>query len=441
MKEMLSKKWHVFAISFFVFLLFLAPNALKADAKEIDTKAESAIIVDVNTGKILFAKNENEALPPASMTKMMTEYLVLEKIDNGEIDWETTTQISDYAYSISANDSFSGVGLRQNVDYTVLELYEAMAINSDNATTIALAEFIAGSEGEFVKLMNEKAEEMNLPDYKFVNSTGLDNSSLDGNHPEGTKADDTNLLSARSAALLAYHLVTDYPEVLDISSVPETDFDGQTIQNWNWMLPHDATYLKQYHYEGVDGLKTGHTDLAGYTFTSTAKQSDRRLITVVMKTASEDERFKETAKLLDHGFNQFEVAELFKAGYQMQDQPSVPVAKGKETSVDIALEDGISIPIAKGTEEDYQVKFNLDEEAFDENGELVAPIKKGDKVGTAELIFDEGEDFGYILDSEKEVSVDIVAMNDVEKKNWFMLMLGAIGQFFANLYHNFMDLF
>lgn len=434
-----KKGWFYFVFSFLAFLLLLQPNVI--EAKTVDTKAESAIIVDVNTGKILYAKDENEALPPASMTKMMTEYIVLEKIEEGEIDWNTTTQISDYAYSISANNSFSGVGLTQNKDYTVLELYEAMAINSDNATTIALAELIAGSEGDFVKMMNAKAEEMNLSEFKFVNSTGLDNKSLDGNHPEGTKADDTNLLSARSAALLAYHLVTDYPEVLDISSIPETEFDGQTIQNWNWMLPHDATYLKQYYFEGVDGLKTGHTNLAGFTFTSTAKQKDRRLITVVMKTASEDERFKETAKLLDYGFNQFEVVELFKAGYKLQNEPSIPVAKGKEKTVDVALKEGISIPIGKGTEENYHVEYNLDEKAFNENGELVAPIKKGDKVGTAELVFDDGEDFGYILDGDNKVSVDLIATQDVEKKNWFMLMLGAIGQFFTNLYHKFMDLF
>ena len=168
-----TKGWYFFIFSFFALLLILQPHVTKVEAKAIETKAESAIIVDVNTGKILYAKDENEALPPASMTKMMTEYIVLEKIDQGEIDWDTTTQISDYAYSISANNSFSGVGLIQNKDYTVLELYEAMAINSDNATTIALAELIAGSEGEFVKLMNQKAEEMKLPDFKFVNSTEI----------------------------------------------------------------------------------------------------------------------------------------------------------------------------------------------------------------------------------------------------------------------------
>src|SRR5690625_7898280 len=155
-------------------IFLLQPNMI--EAKQVETKAETAIIVDVETGKILYAKDEDEALPQASMTKMMTEYIVLEKINNGELSWDTTTQISDYAYEISANNAFSGVGLRQNVDYTVKSLYEAMAINSDNATTIALAELIAGSEGEFVKLMNQKAAERGLPEseYKFVTTTVME---------------------------------------------------------------------------------------------------------------------------------------------------------------------------------------------------------------------------------------------------------------------------
>src|SRR5690625_3524672 len=126
---------------------------------EVDLTAGAAIVVDVDSGKILYAKNEDEQLPPASMTKMMTEYIVLEKINNGDINWEDEIEISDFVFDISANTSFSGIGLRKNVQYTVKDLYEAMAINSDNATTIALAELIAGSEGELVKLMNEKGEE------------------------------------------------------------------------------------------------------------------------------------------------------------------------------------------------------------------------------------------------------------------------------------------
>src|SRR5699024_6029113 len=279
----------------------------------------------------------DKALPPASMTKMMTEYLDLEKINDGDLSWDSTTQISDYAYKISANKNFSGVGLRQDVDYKVKDLYDAMAINSDNATTIALAELVAGSEGEFVKMMNEKAEELGLSEYKFVNSTGLDNETLDGDHPKGTKKDDTNLMSAKTSAQLAYHLVNDYPEVLEVSSIPETEFDEQEILNWNWMLDHDATYYKPYYYEGVDGLKTGNTELAGFTFTSTAERDGDRLITVVMQTKSKEERFKETAILLDYGFDEFEEVELFEKGYTWDEKGTVPVAKGKEDNVEVAL--------------------------------------------------------------------------------------------------------
>src|SRR5699024_9394343 len=153
-----------------------------------------------------------DALPPASMTKMMTEYIILEKISKGEIDWDTETEVSDFVYEISADKDFSGIGLRQNIKYSVKDLFDAMVINSDNATSVALAELVAGSEGDFVKLMNEKAKELGLTQSKFVNSSGLDNASLNGKHPEGTKADDTNLLSARDAAKLAYHLIDDFPE-------------------------------------------------------------------------------------------------------------------------------------------------------------------------------------------------------------------------------------
>lgn len=415
------------------------PDTIKAETT-LDLNAESAILVDVDTGKILYAKNPDMALPPASMTKMMTEYLVWEAIDSGAIDWDTTTKISDYAYSISANPDFSGVGLYQDVDYTVRELYEAMAINSDNATTIALAELIAGTEGEFVKLMNEKAEEMGLSEYKFVNTTGLENSSLGDNYPEGTDPDATNLLSSRSAALLAYHLVKDFPESLDISSIPEIEFDDKPIRNWNWMLPHEASFLEPFHYEGVDGLKTGFTSLAGYSFTGTAKRNDTRLITVVMKTGSVEERFEETAKLLDYGFSNFETKELFPAGYQLNDESTLPVTKGKQKTVDIETAAAFKLPIKQGDEENYEIVYQLDESKLNADGELTAPIEKGEKVGTAELVPIDDSEHGYIYsnDDDRDV-VDLVTTSDVEKSSWFMIALGAIGDFFVNIFSTVVD--
>lgn len=416
-------------------LTSLGTPAMSVYADELDLEAESAILVDAETGKILYARDPDVALPPASMTKMMTEYLVWEAIENGDISWDTTTQISDYAYSISANADFSGVGLTQQKDYTVKQLYDAMAINSDNATSIALAELIAGSESEFVTLMNEKGEELGLQEYKFVNSTGLDNESLGDNYPEGTSPNDTNLLSARAAAILATALVNDYPEALEVSSIPSTEFDGQEIDNWNYMLDHDSVNLEQYYYEGVDGLKTGHTDLAGYAFTGTAERDGRRLITVVMKTSSMEKRFEETAKLLDYGFDEFETQELFPAGYQEEGEETIPVAKGKEKEVNIGINNAIQVPVKSGEEELYHLEYALDEDKLNSNGELEALIEADEVIGTVNVVYDgEEEDFGYVSDEASEESYELVAMDSVEKANWFMLTLQSIGDFFVNMF-------
>lgn len=432
-------KWIIGVVLLFACLVVVQPSM--AEAKDIKTKAKTAILVDGNTGKVLYAKDADEALPPASMTKMMTEYLVLERIKDGEIDWEDTTEISDYPYWISGNDDFSGVGLVQNKEYTVKSLYEAMAIYSDNGTSVALAELIAGSEGDFVKLMNEKAEEFGMTNSKFVNATGLDNETLDGRHPEGTKKDESNLMSARDAAILAYHIVNDHPEALEISSIAETDFDGQKIRNYNWMLKHDASFLKPFYYEGMDGLKTGNTELAGYTFTGTAERDDKRLIAVIMKTKNEEERFNETAKILDHGFDSFEETELFPAGYQLEGESTIPVDKGKESHVEVETKGALSFPIEKDTEENYEVAYHLDKELLNDDGELKAPIKKGDVIGEAEIVVDEENDFGYLLEDGEKVTTELIATDDVYKKNWFSLMLSAIGRFFASLWDKIIGLF
>lgn len=418
--------------------LFLVPFMTSKEVHAaVDIDIDTAIIVDVETGRVLFNKNADEALPPASMTKMMTEYLVLEKVNNGELNWEDKVPISDYAYELSADIRFSGIGLKQYDDlYTVKDLYEAMAIYSDNAATVALAEKIADTEGEFVKLMNAKGEELGLPDFKFVNASGLDNETLNGKHPEGTKEDDTNLLSARSAALLAYHLVNDYPEVLDVASIPSKTFEGELLINYNWMLKHDTTYLQQFYYEGVDGLKTGNTELAGKTFTSTAQKDGRRLITVVMKADSEAQRFQETAKLLDYGFDKFEVVELFTANETISGNESLTVSKGKEDTVKIATAEAVELIIEKGTEEDYNLSVELDESVLDSEGKLEAPVKKGDVIGKAIVTYNDeklsNEDF--IVKDKASYKVDIVAVEDVDKKNWFSLTIDSIVRFFKDLF-------
>ena len=438
MKEITQLRKFLVIIALVIATIISLPKISNA---AIDTVAETAIIVDVNTGKILYAKSENEPLPPASMTKMMTEYIVFDQIDKNELSWDKKTEISDYVFDISANNNFSGIGLRKNIDYTVKDLYEAMAINSDNATTIALAELISETEGEFVKLMNETGEKMGLPDFQFVNSTGLDNDSNGVIAPEGTSPDDSNLLSAKSAALLAYHIVTDYPEALEISKIPEKKFEDQMIRNYNWMLPHETSHLDQFFYEGVDGLKTGNTSLAGYTFTGTAEKDGRRLITVVMKAESEAVRFKETAKLLDYGFNEFKEVELFPKGYQLEDESILDVAKGKQETVEFALEESISSLIKNNTEENYQIEYEIDDDLLNEDGEIVAPIEKGTVIGKANLINDGDNNYGYIVEGEEKTTVNLVTTEEIEKKNWFSAMLDSIGGFFKNLFNGIVGIF
>ncbi|MFE8704184.1 serine hydrolase [Cytobacillus sp. FJAT-54145] len=418
-------------ILFISFATVFSMNSQTANANDpLGLKAEAAILLDAETGKILYAKNPDTVLGVASMAKMMTEYLVLEAIANEKITWDQKVKINEYVHKLSAAPGLSNVGLTQGEEYTVTELYQAMAIHSGNAATVALAELISGSEKNFVTLMNQKAEELGLKDYKFVNSSGLNNSSLLGNHPAGNQ-DEENIMSARATAKLAYHLINDYPEVLDTAKMPVLKFrDGREYKNFNWMLP---TLI--YQYEGVDGLKTGSTDFAGAGFTATAERNGQRFISVVMKAANKDERFSETRKILDYAFSNFAEEEIVPENFVVKGNDKLPVVKGKEDTVKISTKDPINMVIKNGEKENYKTVLVLDEKKLNDEGELTAPVKKGDKVGYLTIEPGEGEDLGFLTEEGKNnIIVDVVATQDVEKANWFVLMMRGIGGFFGNLW-------
>ncbi|WP_027964593.1 serine hydrolase [Halalkalibacillus halophilus] len=442
MRERVMKKSIMMLMTVGLLIGFIVSIPIHTLAQPEDIEAESAILVDADTGEILYSTNADISLPPASMTKVMTEYLVLEAVEEGDISWDTTTEISEYAFSISADNTFSGVGLRMDTEYTVKELYDAMAIYSDNATSIALAELIAGSEGEFVQMMNEKAEELGMQEYEFVNSTGLANSHLGDQYPEGTDPEADNLLSARSMALLAYHLVNDFPHALDVSSVPTQEFEGHEMINYNWMLPGLPGNLEAFAYEGMDGLKTGWTSLAGYAFAGTAERDDTRLISVVMRTESVEARFNETRKLMDYGFDNFEKATLYEAGYQHEGEETLPVAKGKQEEVSIATTEPIERFIYSGDEENFSVSYEMDEELLNEDGKIEAAVEEGTEVGRMVLNYDGDHDYGNILGEDAEQqSVTIETTEAVERSNWFMLILQAIGDFFSGLFDSIKGIF
>ncbi|MDZ5470469.1 serine hydrolase [Bacillus sp. 31A1R] len=270
---------------------------------QLHINGEAAVVLNADNGELIYEKNADQALSPSSMTKMMSSYLILEAIKDQQLDWNDLVPISSYAEMISQDLSLSNVPLKKGNPYTVRELFEAMLIYSANGATIALAEKLTGTEEEFINHMNKKANELELETYKFINCTGLNNRDLKGMHPKGTDKDDENVMSAKSTGLLALHLVKDYPEILEVTQIPRLIFQAGTnhsieMENWNWMLTG-----QKYEYPGMDGLKTGSTEDGGYSFASTAVKNGERLITVVMKTSSRDERFIETRKLLDYGFN------------------------------------------------------------------------------------------------------------------------------------------
>jgi serine-type D-Ala-D-Ala carboxypeptidase (penicillin-binding protein 5/6) len=402
------------------------PKAAKAEGDPLGIKAEAAILIDAETGKILYQKNPDQVLGVASMSKMMTEYLVLEAIHNKKISWNQKVKINEYVHKLSAAPDLSNVGLTQGEEYTVKELYQAMAIFSGNAATVALAETVAGTEKNFVTLMNKKAKELGLKDFNFVNSSGLNNENLLGNIPAGGPTEE-NVMSARATAKLAYRLIKDYPEVIETAKTPKLNFkDGREYPNFNWMLPGLI-----FQYEGVDGLKTGSTDFAGYCFTSTAERNGQRFISVVMKASSKEERFTETRKILDYAFNNFAEEKVLPKNYQVKGNKTLPVVKGKEDQVKIHTKDPISLMMKSGDKENFKPVLVLDKKKLTKDGQLTAPVKKGEKIGYVTL--ESGEELGFI-DESKKVQVDVVAAENVEKANGFVLMMRGIGSFFGDIW-------
>ncbi|OIU71613.1 serine hydrolase [Rossellomorea aquimaris] len=430
-------------VCFLVFLMAMSMVQKPASAQgDIDVNANAAILVEASTGKVLYEKNSETALGIASMTKMMTEYLLLEAVNEGKVKWDQKYTVPTSVSNMSHNDGLSNVPLREEGTYNVKELYEAMAIESANAATLAIAEIVGGSEANFVKMMNKKAEELGLESYKFVNSSGLNNKDLAPYVDQLTGGpEEENVMSAKDTATLAYRLLNDFPEVLETSSIAKKLFaegteDEFPMDNWNYMLPELIRA-----YEGMDGLKTGTTDFAGACFTGTAERNGMRFITVVMDVKvdpgenSYDARFDETRKMLDYAFNNYTMQEVIPADYKIKGQKTLPVVKGKEKEVGIKAESALNMVVKNGEEKIYKPKFVVDKKKLNEDGKLTAPVKKGEKVGYVTLESKDKNDLGYLTDKGSSAAKSsVVTVEGVEKANWFVLSMRAVGGFFGDIW-------
>lgn len=272
-----------------VVIIILAFFSLKMFKQGIEIDSKAALLMDAKTGEILFEQNAKTAYPVASMSKLMSELIVLEQIEQGNIHWDDHVLLSETANEVEAYAVT--VAIPAGTYITVRDLFKAMVITSANNATIALSEHIAGSEQQFTNLMNEKARELGLSKgARFVNATGLPIEGLREQH---------NQMSAKDVGKLTYYLLQNYKEeVLDISSRKQDQILSQQLNlvSTNRLLGNGQANWQ------VDGLKTGFTDAAGYCFVSTAYQENKRLISVIMDAKDDEMRFMETEKLLSFGF-------------------------------------------------------------------------------------------------------------------------------------------
>ncbi|SCW53081.1 D-alanyl-D-alanine carboxypeptidase (penicillin-binding protein 5/6) [Streptococcus equinus] len=370
-------------------------------ADDFDVAAKHAIAVEATTGKVLYEKDATTPAGIASMTKILTVYLTYKEIDKGNLSWDTKVPISDYAYDLTANSDASNVPMEAR-EYTVEQLVNAAMVASANSAAIALAEQIGGSESNFVDMMKAQLNEWGITDAKLVNASGLNNSYLGDNIYPGSSSTDENMLSARDIAIIARHLITEYPDVLKISSQTTADFDGSTMNTYNYMLK-DMPYER----DGVDGLKTGTTELAGASFVATSTENGMRIISVVMNADGWEEndfaRFEATNKLLDYVKSNYEITTIIEAG-QSYKNSKAKVKDGKEKTVPVVAAQDLNVVHRIGT--DVSAKFSSKAKGYE------ATINKGDKVGKFEYNDNQIVGTGY-LDSKP--SVPALAKKEVKK--------------------------
>lgn len=433
-----TKKKH-FALLLATLLLtlgsFLPTLSVQAD-EAFSVNSQAAFAVDATSGKILYDQDGEKTMGIASISKIIGLYIVLDQVKEGKLSWDDEVAISDYAETLSIAPNLLNVPLHKENTYTVKELFDSAFIQSANASMVALAEKISGSETAFLTVMNDQLKEWGIENATIVNVSGLNNVYLGANRPEGTGEADENQMSAKDVAIIARHLLLDFPEVLEVTSTATKMFGENTqspveMVNWNWMLPGFINFK-----EGVDGLKTGTTDFAGACFVGTIERDGKRIITVILNAEGHEQnpsvRFTETARLMDYCYDNWSVKEIGKANASIPSLKSIDVKNGKETSVNVVLKSPVSVWVRNDMDTgQLTITPKIDETKVKDN-ELEAPIVRGTKVGTATITLADDQ-LGYLEDGTSP-STDIITASSVEKANIFVIGWRNVTNFFSNLF-------
>ena len=360
-----------------ILLTLLSSNLLLSqsfvpNAPELNLK--SYMLIEPNTNTVIAESNSDGLVEPASMTKVMTAYVVADQIKNDLISIDDKVLISEKAWKMGGSKMFIEVGKR----VSILDLLKGIIIQSGNDAAVAIAEYVGGTEDGFVDLMNSYAGSLGMTNTNFTNSTGLPS--------------DQHLTSAKDLAILTSNFITKFPDIYALFKEKEFEYGGITGNkyNRNKLLWRDGT---------ADGVKTGHTSSAGYCLIGSAKRSNMRLITVVAGSDSANNSFSDTQRLLEYGFRFYATQKYFDAN---KEYTTVKVWGGKIDNLSLGVEEDISITLPRTNFKGIKVNYNA-------KNNIQAPITKGQKLGTLELISNE----------EIVLTADLVALNDVDAKGFF----------------------
>lgn len=371
-----------------LFILLLFPIFVKAE--DLTPNAESGILIEYSTGKILYSKKIDEKLAPASMTKIMTLLLIMEAVEEGKINLDDNISISTNASSMGGSQVF----LDPNTEMKAEELIKSIAIASANDSAVAMAEAISGTTANFVSRMNSRAKELGCKNTNFKNVHGLD--------------EEGHFSTAYDMSLIARELLK-HEQILKYTSTYEAYLNKPNGTS-TWMV--NTNKLIKY-YTGLDGLKTGFTKTAGYCLTSTAKRNDMRLISVVMKEPSSQVRNSETISLLNYGFSNYKIKTILKKDQKLG---TIEVQNGKKELADITiLEDATNL---ESINDNKEYSFNI------VTDKVKAPLKKGDKVGTLELT-EQGTVIKRLNITVKE-NIPKANIWDLYKRNFKSIIIGSI---------------
>lgn len=360
--------------------LALALAVAAAPAWSFETKAKQAILVDYETDAVLFEKNADETMFPASMSKIMTVYMVFERLHDQRLALDDTLTVSEKAWRMGGSKMFIEVGKQVSVE----DILRGIIVQSGNDASVAISEALGGSEEAFADLMTEKARELGMENTVFRNATGM--------------PDPEHVTTAHDLAILAKHLIGDFPEFYAIFSEKTFTYNEIRQGNRNPLLYKDL---------GADGLKTGHTEASGYGLTASVIRGGRRMIMVLNGIESVRERGEEAAKLIAWGFREFENYPLFKAGEVVE---AADIWLGADPNVPLVLNEDLTVTLPRKTRKEMKVAVSYD-------GPIPAPVAKGTQIASLVIT---GPDITPI---ERPLYADA----DVAGLNFFGRISGALG--------------